>query len=61
MFGQAQVAEQPCWRVYYRGRGCPYRLLLGLLDAPDEASARVRAWHLWDGLEPVRLCVERAG
>jgi hypothetical protein len=50
----------PCWRVYWRWRYCPYRLLLALVDAPGREAALAWAWRHFPGCEPTKLDVERA-
>jgi hypothetical protein len=56
----AVAREEVCWRVRYREKWCPFSVVLGCVDGPDEATARVRAWRLWPDHSPVRLRVERA-
>jgi hypothetical protein len=51
----------PCWRVYYRPRWGPYRLLLALADAPTREAALGWAWRHYPGHEPMRIDVERQG
>jgi hypothetical protein len=49
----------PCWRVYYRPRRGPYRLLLALADAPTREAALAWAWRHFPGHGPTGLDVER--
>jgi hypothetical protein len=51
----------PCWRVYYRPRRGPYRLLLALADAPTKAAALAWAWRHFPGHGPTGLEVEVCG
>jgi hypothetical protein len=50
----------PCWRVYWRGRHCPYRVLLAVVDAPSREAALGWAWRHYPGHDPARIEVEGA-